>query len=286
MSRIVQICPVGFEYDRVIEGAFVHSCNHIYLLKSVKRNKGENDPNRRLTEISDMFINKLEDQFDKSKLCKPIVREVNITSLEKIVEELCLIIKEEVEQHETKEIWINVSTSSKLFVPAAMYVGAFYPDIIHLFYLDARHYTVNLLLSKEDLQLDDYIDISKKYKELGISYKENEGSYKNINLPSYTIEILKGYKKNILVMLRKMIGSDLQKMVTFINLLSQLGEDLNQDIKIVKKIKVRYGHHIAYLKKRKWVYEKRHGTQKKYGLTQEGSILSLIYTHLKQELVE
>ncbi|KKK88182.1 hypothetical protein LCGC14_2745770, partial [marine sediment metagenome] len=27
MTRTVQICPVGFEFDRVIEGVKQHSCN-------------------------------------------------------------------------------------------------------------------------------------------------------------------------------------------------------------------------------------------------------------------
>lgn len=274
MTRTVQICPIGFEFDRVIEGVKEHSCNIIYLLKSIKRIKKEDHPNKRLIEIANMFVEKLNLHFTSTKICTPIVRETNVVTLEKTIEELCKIIKEEVEEYETKEIWINISTSTKLFVSAAMYVGAFYPKIIHLFYLDARHYTINLLLEK-DVEKD---EITKKFQNFGISYKKDEDSYKNINVPSYTMEILKGYKKSVLITLKKIIDSTGKEKVTFMNLLSELGEKTYD-----KKIKVRYGHHISYLKKHNWVYEKIHGTQKQYGLTQEGRILSIIHSYLKEE---
>lgn len=283
MTRTVQICPVGFEFDRIIEGVRIHSCNVIYLLKSVKKIEKESHPNKRLIEISNMFVSKLKNHFKSTKICTPIVREANVVTLEKTIEELCSIVKEEVEQYNTKEIWINISPSTKLFVSAAMYVGAFYPKMIHLFYIDARHYTINLLL--EDIPQDSikakYENIKYKYENLGISYKKDEESYKNIDVPSYTMEILKDYKKNILVMLKQMIDSTREELVSFKNLLSELGED-----KYNKKTKVRYGHHITYLKKRNWVYERKDypdKREKKYGLTPEGRILAIIHTHLKEE---
>ena len=273
MTRTVQICPVGFEFDRVIEGVWLHSCNVIYLLKSIKKIERESHPNKRLIEISNMFVTKLEDHFNSTKICKPIVREANVVTLEKTIEELCQIIKEEVEQYRTKEIWINISTSTKLFVSAAMYVGAFYPKIINLFYVDARHYTINLLLEDIDLA-----EIKDKFINLGISYKKDEDSYKSINVPSYTMEILKDHKKIILVVLKQMIDSTGEELVSFMNLLSEVGED-----KYDKKIKIRYGHHINYLKTRNWVYEKLEGREKKYGLTPEGRIFAIIHMYLKEQ---
>lgn len=274
MTRTVQICPVGFEFARVIEGVKDHSCNVIYLLKSIKKIKKADHPNKKLIEIANSFVSKLEKHFNSTEICVPIVRETNVVTLEKTIEELCKIIKEEVETYQTKEIWINISTSTKLFVSAAMYVGSFYPKIIHLFYLDARHYTINLLLDEGVSKAD----IAEKYQKEGISYRETNESYKSINVPSYTMDVLKGPKKEVLTALKKMIDSSSKKMVTFINLLQELGKEAYD-----KKIKVRYGHHISYLKKHNWVYEKKHGTQKKYGLTEEGRILSIIHTHLKEE---
>jgi len=273
MTRTVQICPVGFEFDRVIEGAREHSCNVLYLLKSIKKTARDTHPNRKLIEIANMFVKKLEDHFNSTKICKPIVRETNIVTLEKTIEELCKIVKDEVEQQETKEIWINISTSTKLFVAAAMYVGAFYPKIIKLFYLDARHYTVNLLLEDMDKQ-----SITEKFQNYGLSYKKDEDSYKSIDVPTYTMEILKNYKRNIIIVLKKLIDLTKKETVSFMNLLEELGEKKND-----KKIKVRYGHHISYLKKRNWLFEKSPGRQNFYGLTPEGRILSIIYTYLKEE---
>ena len=274
MTRTVQICPIGFEFDRVIEGVKVHSCNIIYLLKSIKKTVNEDDPNKLLLKIANSFVNKLEKHFLETKICEPIVRETNVVTLEKTVEELCLIIKEEVEIYGTKEIWINISTSTKLFVSAAMYVGAYYPKFIHLFYLDARHYTANLLLDATTTKEE----IAQKFKDYGITYKDSEKSYQGITVPSYTMDALKELKKDVIVTLKKMIDATGQEMVTFINLLKELGKEPSD-----KTIKVRYGHHISYLKSHNWVYEKKHGQQRKYGLTPEGRILSIIHTHLKEE---
>lgn len=274
MTRTVQICPIGFEFDRVIEGVKEHSCNIIYLLKSIKKTVNKDDPNKLLLKIANSFVSKLEKHFLETKICEPIVRETNVVTLEKTVEELCLIIKEEIEIHGTKEIWINISTSTKLFVSAAMCVGAYYPKIVHLFYLDARHYTANLLLNDSMTKKE----IAQKFKDYGITYKESEKSYKGIAVPSYTTDALKDLKKDVIVTLKKMIDATGQEMVTFINLLRELGKEPSD-----KKIKVRYGHHISYLKSHNWVYEKKHGQQRKYGLTPEGRILSIIHTHLKEE---
>ncbi len=274
MTRTVQICPVGFEFHRVIEGAREHSCNVIYLLKSIKKTVGDDDPNKKLIEIATTFVDKLEKHFLTTQICVPIVRDTNVVTLEKTVEELCLIIKDEVEKRNTKEIWINISTSTKLFVSAAMYVGAYYPKIVHLFYLDARHYTANLLLD-EGVKKE---EIAKKYQDYGITYRESDESYKGITIPCYTMHALKGQKKEVIIALKKMIDTSGKEMVTFINLLKNLDQEAYN-----KTIKIRYGHHISYLKNHNWVYEKKQGRQKKYGLTPEGRILGIIHTYLKEE---
>ncbi len=273
MTRTVQICPVGFEFDRVIEGVKQHSCNIIYLLKSVKPTKKESHPNKKLIEIANTFVEKLKKHFLNTKICEPIVKEANVITLEKTVEELCKIIKNEIEQEKTEEIWINISTSTKLFASAAMYVSAFYPGIINLFYLDARHYTINLLLEDIDKET-----ITKKFQDFGISYKKDENSYKSIAVPTYSMVALKDYKRKIITTLKKMIDITGQETVSFMNLLRELGEKEND-----KKIKVRYGHHIAFLKKRNWVFEKNKGRENYYGLTPEGRILSIIHIYLKEE---
>lgn len=59
---------------------------------------------------------------------------------------------------------------------------------------------------RNDLLLEPRIEkeaIGEKYQNFGISYKKNVDSYKNINVPTYTMEILKGIKKQIIVTLKK-----------------------------------------------------------------------------------
>ena len=132
---------------------------------------------------------------------------------------------------------------------------------------------MNLLLEEIDKE-----SITKKFRDYGISYKKDEDSYKSIDVPTYTMEILKDYKRNIIITLKKIIDTKKKDTVSFMNLLQELGEKKDD-----KKIKVRYGHHIAYLKKKNWVFEKSPGRQNFYGLTPEGRILSIMHTYLKEE---
>lgn len=69
-----------------------------------------------------------------------------LIQLEPIIEELSKVIDKEVNQQYAEEMWLNISTSTKLFVSAAMYVGSFMYDYVRLFYIDASNYTVDELL--------------------------------------------------------------------------------------------------------------------------------------------
>ncbi len=270
MTRKVQIAPVGFEYDRIIEGVVHHPCNIIYLLKSFKELTNEADPDKEMIEIAKKFVDKLYEHFINSLICTPIVIETVLIQLEPIIEELCRIISKEINEYHADEIWINVSTSTKLFVSAAMYVGSFKHDLVKLFYIDASHYTVNDLFSP-DIGKN---EIKEKYEKYGITYKKNKESYKNVDVPVYPTEVLTEQKKDILKTLRKMTNGDKGEMITFMNLLRELGHDAYD-----KTIKMKYGHHIKALKARNFINEKTHGRQKKFSLTHEGQILGLILTY-------
>ena len=270
MVRIVQIAPVGFEYDRIIEGVNCHPCNIIYLLRSYKPAIKGADPDKLMIEIAENFVDKLEKHFQSTKICQPIVKNALIIDLEEIIKELCEIIQEEINKNHVDEIWINISTSTKLFVSAAMYVGSFKPEIVKLFYLDASHYTDNDLF-KPNLKKE---DIKKKFEEKGITYRLDSTSYKSVEVPSYPFEEIENTKKNILKSLKAMCDKRQIKEVRFMELL----KDLNKD-PYDKTVKMRFGHHIKKLKARNLIIEKTQGRQKKYSLTNQGRLLGLILSY-------
>ena len=270
MSRIVQIAPVGFEYDRIIEGVVYHPCNVIYLLKSYKPMEKESDPDKTMIEIAEKFVINLNTHFINTKICKPIVKEAILIELEPIVEELCKIIKDELEIYNADKIWINISTSTKLIVSAAMYVGSFLPEKISLFYIDASNYTVNDLFNPKMTKED----IKKSFEEKGITYKKDGESYKYVDVPSYPFEILSEPKKNFLKALKKLTDENSDKMIKFMNILRELKEDPYD-----KTVKMRYSHHIKILRAKNLLVEKTHGRERKYALTHEGRILGLILAY-------
>lgn len=271
LTRIIQIVPVGYEYDRVIEGVLMHPCNVIYLLKSFKEIENEFDPDKRMIEHAEKYVLKLEQHFIETRICTPIVVEAILIQLEPLIEELCKIIQEEIYEAGAEEIWINISTSTKIFVSAAMYVGSFMHDYVRLFYIDASHYIIDDLfdpaISKDE--------IMKKYEEYGMTIKKNKDSYKNVDVPLYPTEILSEPKEQILQALHILTKDDRKKVVTFMDLLRQLGED-----PFDKKVKMKYGHHISALRSKNLINEvSRHGRQKRYQLTHEGHILGLILSY-------
>ena len=268
MIRKVQIAPVGFEFDRIIEGVVSHPSNVIYLLKSYKKTKNGTDPDRKLIAIANKFVEKLFSHFQKSKICQPIIVETEIITLENIIKELCLIIKTELEEKNAEEIWINISTSTKLFVSAAMYVGSFKPDFIRLFYIDASDYIIINSLFNSEKKKEDIISDFIKY---GMTMKKNERSYRNVDVPLYPAQILSDPKKQVLINLFNLEKNNSYKKTKYKRLLKELKEDPDD-----KSIKMKYSHHIKNLKKRNLVREDIHGREKLFYLTQEGRILGLI----------
>jgi len=267
MTRKVQIAPVGFEFDRIIEGVVSHPSNVIYLLKSYKKTENGTDPDKKLIGTANKFVEKLFSHFQKSIICQPIIRETEIITLENIIKELCLIIKTELEEKHAEEIWINISTSTKLFVSAAMYVGSFKPDFIKLFYIDASDYIIDSLFNPEKKREDIVSDFIK----YGMTMKKNKRSYRNIDVPLYPAQILSDPKKQVLINLFNLEKNNLSKKTKYKRLLKEMKEDPDD-----KSIKMKYSHHIKNLKKQNLVREDIHGREKLFYLTQEGRILSLI----------
>ena len=218
MARIVQICPVGFEYHRVLEGLRIHPSNVIYLLRSFKKEVRKDDPDKKLISIANGYVKKLYDHFKQSDTyTEIIVRDTNITSYSKAIEELCLIIKREFEIGKTERIYINISTSNKLFVSAAMYVGSFFSEKIQLFYLRSSRYTINHLLD-ESYEKD---EIKKLFIDYGMTYKQEGEEYKNVDIPLYPIQLISKENQVILKTLKAMTTTD-DTWISLMNLLRKI----------------------------------------------------------------
>lgn len=107
-----------------------------------------------------------------------------------------------------------------------------------------------------------------------MTYKKDEESYKNVDVPLYPTEILSDHKKLILKTLRKLTKDERGKKITLMNLLRELKEDPHE-----KTTKMRYGHHIKTLKAKNLVVVESHGKERRYQLTHEGQILGLILSY-------
>ena len=273
-ERRVQICPVGFEYERVIEGVNKYPSNVIYLLKSYKRLDNANQSTKKMIKIAETFVNSLKEHFESTKICSPVIVKTNITKLEDMIKELCKIIKEELEK-DVSQIFINISTANKLFVSAAMYVGSFFPEKIKLFYLSASDYIINDLIYDEIKSIPEFI---AKFNEKGMTYKRNENSYEIVKVPTYPIDLnlLKENKKKILKSIRELSESSNNEWVTLMKILGRIQKDDPHD----KKIKMRYNNHFKYLRQRGYIDEKIPIKEKHYKLTKQGDILALILTYL------
>ena len=273
-ERRIQICPVGFEYERVIEGVNKFPSNVIYLLKSYKRLEDSTQSTKKMVEIAESFVNSLKQHFESTKICSPVVVKTNITKLEDMIRELCIIIKKELEK-DVSQIFINNSTANKLFASAAMYVASFYPDKIKIFYLSASDYIINDLIYEDITSISEFI---AKFNKKGMTYKKNENSYKIVQVPSYPIDLnlLKEKKKKILISIRKLSETSKNEWVSLMRILGDIQKEDPHD----KKIKMRYHNHFKYLKQRGFIKEKIPIKEKYFKLTKQGEILALILTYL------
>lgn len=273
-DRRIQICAVGFEYERVIEGVNKFTSNVIYLLKSYKRLEDSNQSTKKMIEIAETFVNSLKEHFESTKICSPVVVKTNITKLEDMIKELCKIIKKELEK-DVSQIFINISTANKLFASAAMYVGSFYPEKIKIFYLSASDYIINDLIYEDIKSIPEFI---AKFNKKGMTYKKNENSYEIVQVPSYPIDLnlLKENKKKILKGIRELSETSKNEWVSLMKILGHIQKEDPHD----KKIKMRYHNHFNYLKQRGFLDEKIPIKEKYYKLTKQGEILALILTYL------
>jgi len=290
MGLKVQICPIGFEYKRVLAGLQYHPPNLIYLLYSQIEKTDYRDDDRKyrldekLVTLSQEFTDKLENYFKSQIYLEVKTYECSFTKYKKLMAKLCDVIHEifqrEIKGEVIDEIWFNIGTATKLFVSAAQYIASFRVDKIHLFYVSAHNYTINELLL-EDLSKE---DIEKLFREEGISFSSRAllDDYSLENVPVVSSQQTTEQANAILKVLLEQINENFEsKWVSFTNILNKLEQGLEKRSREeIKSLKMKYHHHVKQLKDRRLIEEESHGRQKRYKLTEEGIIFAMIITSI------
>lgn len=152
-NRVVMISPVGLEKDRILTGFKKFGITHLYLIQSEEK-ENDNDE-KRLSDTVRLFSNDLKKNLIKIYEENLKVINTNVTDLKDCMRVLKEIIDLELKKKVSK-IYINISTSSKIFAIAAIYLAGLVPNIIIPFYARTSNYLVQdfieILNNKELLQ--------------------------------------------------------------------------------------------------------------------------------------
>ncbi|MBD3214678.1 MAG: hypothetical protein GF311_18855 [Candidatus Lokiarchaeota archaeon] len=196
LKRIIMISPVGLEKDRVLAGFKKFGATNVYLIQSEKKDGSE----ERLANIVRNFASDLGNYLEKI-MDNIVIEEANITDLKSCLEVLKKIIKQEMEK-KAKLIYINISTSSKIFAISAIYIAGLYPDIVIPFYVQTSNYLIQDImevLNNEELKnntikcLDELNRIKENFEKNGWT----QGEYKITLIPALPFKRLTKFQKNI-----------------------------------------------------------------------------------------
>lgn len=163
--RTVMVSPIGLEKERILAGFKKFGTTIVYLVQSEEKSGEE----KRLAKTVRSFAAELMKLLEKTKEKVNLV-DVNITDLKECIKVLKNIVKTEIKES-SREMYINISTSSKIFTIAAIYLAGFYPHFIKLFYVRTTNYLIQ-----------DFIEIL-----------DDEGSFKD---PQKCINNLRKLKKD------------------------------------------------------------------------------------------
>ncbi len=197
-ERIVMISPVGLEKDRVLAGFKKFGVTNLYLIRSVKKIGSE----KRLADTVRTFAEELENYFEKI-MDDLYLKDVNITDFQDCLKLLKKIVKEEILKSIVK-IYINISTSSKVFAIAAIYIAGLYPELIVPFYVRTSNYLfqdiIDILNDKENLKnsektIKKLLDKKQEFEDKGWTKGEFE-----INLiPALPLKKFTEFQKTIFI---------------------------------------------------------------------------------------
>jgi len=197
------ISPVGLEKDRVLAGFKKFGATILYLIQSEKKDGIEKrlaDKVRRFAKDLKLFLDKILDEI--------MIEEANITDLESCLEVLQKIINKEIPVQADK-IYVNVSTSSKIFAIASIYIAGLYPDIVIPFYAKTSNYIIqefieilsnNLNIQNEEKRkerIQNLIEIKDFFEKSGWT----KGEYEISLVPALPFKRFTDFQKDIFKLL-------------------------------------------------------------------------------------
>ncbi|MHA1765764.1 MAG: HFX_2341 family transcriptional regulator domain-containing protein [Promethearchaeota archaeon] len=285
----VHICPVGFEYQRILRGLRAYPCNILYLLESEISKKDYKNKNSRkfekdkeIVSTSKKFANRVKKSYEL--IAEVSIRQCSFIRYTKCIKDLTEVIHDifamENNNQTVDGIWINIGTASKLFATAAMIVCSFDPERIHLFYVSSGNYTINLLFDEKQTRES----IAKIYQENGLTYGK-EG-YEIVDVPVIKSVKLSLLAKNFICEILKYSKLDSQgeiqsDWVSYQDILNGLGEKIDEKtVNQGRAVKMKYLHHVNQLLERKFIEKKMESREKIFKLTVQGIIMALIAQNL------
>jgi transcriptional regulator CtsR len=285
MEYRIQIVPIGFEYERVLIGEKYFPSNRYYLLRSSivntsYRNKKEKKRlDEKLVELSKKFTENIKTRLETVSFKEVEVRDCSFITFEEIVKDLSKILKEifDLQDSDNKlsKIYVNISTSTKLFASAMMYLASFFTRKITLFYVSSGNYTINLLLTQAKKE-----EIKKKFEDFGMTYRTETKGF-SVEVVPVVPSIMP--KINCIKILKILYSNGIfereEKKMHLTPLLEQMGEDIT-DKKKSKSIRMKYRQNILNLKRQELIRENIDGKKRSYALTNEGLIFAIIIHNL------
>lgn len=144
----ILIIHVGLEVDRVVESVQFVPATRIYLLKD---GDIENKKSPSLKKYTHKFFNDIIAVWQPSYRNKlDCDNEVDSTNIDDLIETLSEIIIKEIELSEGCKIYINISTSTKLFSQVACNIASLFPQNIIPFYLSTSNYLITEVIDNKN----------------------------------------------------------------------------------------------------------------------------------------
>jgi len=193
------ISPVGLEKSRVLAGFKKFGITNVYLIQSEKKSEDEERLANKVRQFADDLHEILKKIMDNVHIIN-----ANITDLNSCLKILRKIIDKEIKE-DVEKIYINISTSSKIFAISAIYVAGLFPNIIVPFYAKTSNYLIQDFI--DVLKDEDSLNDEKKYKVIInrlIEIKEEfensgwtKGQYKIKVVPALPFKKFTNFQKKV-----------------------------------------------------------------------------------------
>ncbi len=259
MSDIL-IAPVGLEFDRVIESVQFVAVTKIYLLRDTESKNNQKEPE--LLEFTNKFFNKIHDRWKSFYKKKLITVEIDFTNLDRIIETISTIIIEELSIDKACRIYVNISTTTKLFGVILCNIASFYPRNIIPFYLSTSNYLLPKIISQK-------CDI-KEFEEHGLT----KGPYKMVEIPVLPHIEIKPIAKQIL---KALYRADEYQSFNFHQITEKLGYNYNE-----QKDRQKVSYWVKKLEEYYFIADRREKNRHNVRITDKGVLFVKLFRFLKR----